>query len=390
MTGIKVSLLDRETLNAAATIASIKHGEDVPDETIATRLYGSYLAEVGNDSDKLAECEFCLGRSPETLKACPYCREEQEPVPLVNVKGKDGNGKDGIGGVPKEAKTMAKNEKAEPKQNKLATVTKIGQAADAGLMTPEAAQAAQSQLARLTEKDLDVAVHEVQLLKIRASQGAWELGRKMADIFDRQLWKLRIDEKGKPKFRTQESFCFEELGFTPTHAWKLINVAKNFTADDVQQFGTGKLGLVLQAPEGIHPHLVENVKAGASKAEIAAEVRAANKGRAAQHRDGSSAGPKAGELTKAGVPAKKRGRKPGPVTKITVAAIEGRQTVMLYTSASVLAASGDRKGWEKATKVSQSPTCTVELENGVVQTFTVVEHTDGTLKLKIDTHRVEE
>ena len=202
-------------------------------------------------------------------------------------------------------------------------------------------------------------------------------GPSLGDIADRQLWKLRVDGKDKPRFKTIEAFFYEETGFTPTHAWKLIKVAQKFTALDVERFGTGKLGLVLQAPENVQPALLGAVQSGASKAVIEQEVRRANKGLRTY-------------VKKDGTPAKKRGRKPGPFAKITVANMLGKRTVPLYMAASVKAATGDHKGWDKAKRVRDVPTCTLELVNGVVQVFTVLESVDGTLKLSIDTHRVDE
>ncbi len=245
-TGIKVRLLDHATLAASAAAAGLDLKKDETDEQIAVQLHKGYLKAVGGDGDKLAECEDCLGRSPENLKACPYCLE--------------GAGND------KSTPDVAKGGKAA-----LALVPTTG------LLPPAEAAKAQQQMVRYTAKDLDAAVANVQQLKVRACQGAWELGRSLGDIADRQLWKLRVDGKDKPRFKTIEAFFYEETGFTPTHAWKLIKVAQKFTALDVERFGTGKLGLVLQAPENVQPALLGAVQSGASKAVIEQEVRRANK-----------------------------------------------------------------------------------------------------------------
>jgi len=58
----------------------------------------------------------------------------------------------------------------------------------------------------------------------------------------------------------------------------------------------------------------------------------------------------------------------------------------MYAKASM---KGPKSGWKRAKRISELPTCHMELENDVVQTFTLVEHGDGTIKLFVDTHREE-
>ena len=49
---------------------------------------------------------------------------------------------------------------------------------------------------------------------------------------------------------------------------------------------------------------------------------------------------------------------------------------------------GDKKEWVPAKKVADVPFCEMELENDIVQTFTLIEHGDGTLKLKVEVRRI--
>jgi hypothetical protein len=222
-----------------------------------------------------------------------------------------------------------------------------------------------------TEKDLDAAVTRVQVLKAKAAESAWELGVEIKNIYDAQLWKLR-DEGGKPRYKNPDAFTNEELGMTPANAWKLMDIAKNFTRGQVHEFGTAKLGLILQAPESARAELLSKAK-GASKTEVEKEVRRANKERKTVK-------------SRKGVERPKPAAKVGKAT-ITIANVLGSQTVPLWTKASVSAATGDRKSWVKAKKVADVPSASIELENGVVQHFTLTADAEGCLKLRIETRR---
>jgi hypothetical protein len=165
---------------------------------------------------------------------------------------------------------------------------------------------------------------------------------------------------------------------SPPAAWKLMDVYKNYSADDVLKFGHGKLGLVLQAPEEVRPSLMKDVASGATKRELEAKVQQANAGKETiKTRQGVEK-----KLPKEG--SAKPGRKPSGNT-ITIANILGDQTVTLYKKESM---KGDKKDWIKAKRAADVPCAVTELENGVVQTFTVMDQGDGTWKLRISTKRI--
>lgn len=367
ITGIVVSLLDRGRLEAAAKAAGLSVAPDSSDDQASVNLYAHYLKNIGGDSAKLLECSYCFGRSPEHLKECPYCLEiEKTATPASESATKVQH--------PKEAKTKMNSE----------TTTQVALAVAGGdvipikgeLMTPEDAKKAQAALAKMTEKDLDKAVATVQTLKGKAAKGMWDLGVEIAKISDGQLWKLR-SEDGKPRYKTAEAFVTAELGMSVPHAWALAEISKKFTADEVLKFGTTKLGLILQAPVELRPAIKEKVEAGASKREVVEEVRRANKNRATttNKRTGKEM-PK----PKAKTPTADNGKK-----MLTVANILGSQTLRMYRKASV---AGDKKEWVPAKKVADVPFCEMELENDIVQTFTLIEHGDGTLKLKVEVRRI--
>jgi hypothetical protein len=387
VTGIVVALLDRGRIEEAMK----RTGHSMmPDDTqkAAEGLYRYFLKGAGGDSDKLLECDRCGGRSPEAWKECPYCNEEQA-VPKGSSKTNDpAKGQDS-----KEAQDMDKQTTKGVAQTALpmlagggstkalATVTPI----KGELMDPEVKRA-QAVLTKSTEKTLDQAVKDVQEAKAATAGSAWVLGEKISRIYDGQLWKLR-NEDGKPRYKTADAFCVAELGMSVTHAWNMISLHKNFTQKEVAKFGTSKLGLLLQAPVEAQPEIREKIERGATKAAVTAEVRKANKGReTVPRRDGkeqknSAPARAAAKEASGGKGTSKSGR-----ATITVANIVGKQTIQLFRKAST---DGDRKEWVKAKRIGDVPFATLELANDVVQEFTLVEHTDGTIKLKVETFRIE-
>jgi hypothetical protein len=370
VTGFKVERLDRATLETYAKQLGIL-APDATDEQLGVQLYVSYLKGVGGDSRKLAECDICLGRSPESISACPYCDETEAP-PAPATK--------------KDPPASAGGKTSTPKETHPMTTTKDGTKKDGTTMTA---------LAK-TEKDLNRQVTEVVELKTAVAKDYWKLGCKIAEIHDGQTWKLRNAPDGKPRWRTFEAFCNEELGLSSVHCVKLMDVAKTFSAGDVAKFGTGKLGLLLQAPEAERPAIKAKIEGGASTGVVCEAVREANKGKTTTRgRDGKQHPiVREGQTTKSGKPAKKPGRpakaetKPASRKTITIANIEGNEQVPLFTKASVLAATGDRKAWVRAKKISDVPTGTREMDNDVMQVFTVIEGPDGFLRIKVETHRV--
>jgi hypothetical protein len=374
-TGIILAMLDRPRMLKAANAAGLMT-EGKSDEQLSVALFAHYLKGVGNDSAKLVECDMCLGRSPEALEGCPYCLED----PAAGAKGSPKAAETGKGQHPKEKAHMNKTTTKEEAPQKslmlaggtgLATVTPIGK-----------------DLSKLTEKTLDHAVKEVQVAKAEASGSMWKLGGKIAAIYDGQLWKLR-SEDGKPRYKTPDAFCVAELGMSVTHAWSLMDLHKKFTEAEVAKFGTSKLGLLLQAPEAARPAIRESIEKGATKQAVAAEVKRANQGKeTVQRRDGKE------QKSSAPTRAKNRaeGKKEKPALRagratITIANMTGSQTIPMWKKASMVG--DDKKEWVRAKRIADVPTCRMELANDVVQDFTLVEHTDGTLKLKIVTARAE-
>jgi len=365
ITGILVDKLDRATMVKTCRAMGWEVLPDSTDEQLSVFIFMKLRTTPAPDD--LLDCDNCGGSSSEKgFASCPYCKDD-EPAPAVPAgqpqnKKEPASPKGVFGKAPKEEAPepmTTPTEAAATKQTSLATTPK---SAPVATVTPIS-----NDLAKFKESDLDKAVAEVQKLKSDASEDMHRLGQKIAEIHDKQLWKLRTED-GKPRYKSIESFIHEELGMTPQNAYRLLDTSKAYTPEQVRSFGTTKLGLILQAPEKDRPALEKAMKDGASKRALEKEVRKANKGKKEVVRRNKEKPVKKGN-------AKVAGGKPS----ITVASILGTQTVVAYKKGAM---EGDKKTWTRAKRVADLPTGILVMENDVVLTTTLVEHTDGTLKFR--------
>lgn len=235
------------------------------------------------------------------------------------------------------------------------------------------------------DKTLDAVVEEVFELKKQGAVNSWMLGRKLAEIYDKKLWKLRTetDAKGKPKAKwaSFEAFVTYELHISLKHGYQLIDVGKNFTSDEVAQFGTSKLGILLSLPAGpAREHMTQEMQAGASKRDLekkAQELRQDNP-KPVRSKDRKN---QAKALAKKATEKRDKSAK-----RITIAMVKGTHTVGLF----VPAAGKDPKtssDWDAlriAKKSADFPIGRFELTNEATMFFKLVANpSTGQLQLKI-------
>lgn len=102
----------------------------------------------------------------------------------------------------------------------------------------------------LTVKDLDNAVQTVRRLKVDASLNCWDLGKTLADVHERQLWKLRTDDRGVALFKSFDRWCIREVNITSKWAKELIKVAEHYRREQIARLGPTKCSVLLQLPAG--------------------------------------------------------------------------------------------------------------------------------------------
>lgn len=176
--------------------------------------------------DKISNCTNCGGDSDIDLPACPYCGDSETTTEAGDILTT-----------------------AEPK--------------------PDAVE--------VSTVELDEAVLAFKQKKRNAEVNIWELGAEVARIHDGDLWKTRM-LGADPQYKTFKMFCGVELGISHTHAYSLIEVAKKFTREQVEQIGVSKLSIIVQLPVDKQAAALNGAAGGKSKAALAAEL-AASKGK---------------------------------------------------------------------------------------------------------------
>lgn len=209
-------------------------------------------------------------------------------------------------------------------------------------------------------EDLEQNVGEIKRYAVESLTNMHSLGAAIRENYEKNLWRLRVGDDGKPTHKTFRDFCTDEIGLSHTWVYKLMDIAGNFTSEDVKQLGTSKLGLILKAPEQHRDKLIEQARQGASKSVIEKAVDKINK---------------------------KINPKPEPVAPkdrlMTIAIKPGRKTVPLMKRP---AKKGDEQ--QPAKKLGDDPWCAIPLSNDVQLLARVMQTDDGTLKLVVEFRRV--
>ena len=331
--------------------------KDADAGTLAGILVTQFRKEV--EESKLCQCGDCGGVFDAEILECPYCGDNEDE-----------------GEEEKETKPVVEKKAVDPE---LAKAAKI---ADAVLKKPVVAAIVKAQteaLSAYTTGDLDLAVTEIIRLKGSSAQSMWDLGAKLKDVHEKQLWKLRMGADGKPVYRTFESFCLAEIKMSGTACYNMIDVVAKFSPEQIKEIGHTKLVLALRAPEEDRAEILKTAKEKSTR-ELQSKVKKLRAQKGAPT-DGRVAKPgKAGTAPPKGV-----GRQS---EHLTIVQILGKKTVRLFKKPSASAKAGDPS--VPAKKLSDMPYGIYDLPNGVRMLFMVGADDKGQLYLKIDTKRVKE
>jgi hypothetical protein len=126
-------------------------------------------------------------------------------------------------------------------------------------------------------RELEQSIARVVKFRMDSAGCYWRMGKEIRDIHENQLWKLRVevDERGKanPRWKTWEAFCNAELKMSSKSVASAMDVAANFTEEQVRTWGRSKLHLVLQASPELRSELIARVAVGTSHRELERLVR---------------------------------------------------------------------------------------------------------------------
>lgn len=186
----------------------------------------------------LGECDECSAASSLDDEFCPFCGVGQDgakaPPPAPSQK------------IVKVARGLKRKDAPEPSVEVIDVV-------------PEKTKPAQ--VVEPTEADLNRRVKDIIALKVGAEASAWLLGRKIQELFDLKLWRARPhSEKDGPAYRSFNQFVAEEIDISGQHAYRLMDVAKSFSEEQVKRIGSTKLLQVLRLDEGDRAKLVHDIQ----------------------------------------------------------------------------------------------------------------------------------
>lgn len=410
---------------------------DVPDEQVAVALVMWF--KDNTEKTDLVRCDVCNAVSSAKLDECPFCgdkgeveegdEEEEEEATTASdrsdeeketaaeqdeeededdeeevddedetdededVSTNDTPDEKPIAAAPESepapaaAAAETTNKKNTKKTKEDATMTTTSAVNGTGSKKSTAlARASKSEV--VTAKDLDKAIHEVEKLKkeygestLDAAETYWQMGRKLLEINEGQLWKMRVDEKGKATYKSWDQFVTRELSMSPQQSYAAIDIGREYDSPKVlREIGQTKAANILKAAPVDRPALVEAAKNGATVREINAKVKKsrAKHGSPKKDKQQAKAGKKAAAKTNAAAATRSE--------RVSITSFEGSKTVKLYAKPDTMKGV-DFSKLKRAKTLADKPFGRVEMANGLVQTITLVKNADGEMFLKIDTRR---
>jgi hypothetical protein len=103
--------------------------------------------------------------------------------------------------------------------------------------------------ARRAPQNLDEAIQELHECAQRHWGNVYRAGELLKQIRDQQLWRERIDERGKEVYGGYLEFVAEEVGIRSAYATRLVRIVENFSEEDVAKWGISRLSFAARLPE---------------------------------------------------------------------------------------------------------------------------------------------
>lgn len=366
------------------------HKVALPEGAILEQKVQALAAWYASNTPKnrIADCSTCGGESDVQEPCCPYCgdgddEQPPKPAPVVGTSGK-------LATVappkpPQAPPPPPKAPQPPPQPPTPAQGPVTGDAApfpdvlpsglvrvggSQGLARPLGAPAAPVTVeAPATLQDLNDAVARAISLKSDSAQSIWELGAELGRIFDRSLWRLRKGDEGGERYKSWGQFCEAELGLSHGYSLRLIDVAREFTKEDVAAVGSTKLMVTLSVTKEHRPALLEEAKAGASVSDLKEKARELPKAPQGETRPARGAGAHRNP--------KQKPPPPPPTKKITVAMVEKRVVLTPLSD----------KGAPLMVKVSRPYVAEERMFNGVRQRVIVTSDENGALQVTLERSR---
>ena len=367
--GVDISKVDRSALEVAYKVAFDRDAAALTPRLVE-ELAAHYQATAGAE---IMECDKCGGGSPPTLDSCPFCGEGEGDGDTLNRE------KVVVPEPPASAVIFAVNGN-DPREDDAKRTKRKGVAppkAAPAPSTPAVSLVIAPRTELVTVADLDRSLGRVRVARDAGASALWDLSMELRAIHDGNLWRLRNDEKGAPKYKNFAKFIAEEVDLHERTVWRMIEVTREFKPEQAQKYGVSILRGLLGAPKEDRAGVLADIDSGkvTGKRGVEREV-AAIRGRKGVTVLGKAGNAKAASEAAAKAAAAKR--------LVTAALPAGRTTVPLFARA---AAKGDAERRAKA--AADKPWGKLECSNGVTIYVALTENGDGDLELTLEARRDE-
>lgn len=395
ISGVIIAKIDPDVMRAAAEDIGKVEGFDLPSNpssddlmtaslALYQRLYedmeatNKMAAKSGGEPIDLVECDVCEGEAPESCERCPFCGAGGTVVAQATAPTQDEDS------APAKSGTKAKKNKAAKavKDDASAELAPEETNMTTALATTKGADIVPIHGKKLTAKTLDKYVAEVKELYSKAARDYLAVGRALAVIRDKGLFKLRLDENGKAMYASWDAFVHHEIGITPDRSYSMMRDAENFTDDEVHALGPKKMTLIMQAPPQARPKLKEDViKNKISKKKLSEQVKEVRK---KAGYTGSTKQAQAG--AKGGKAKAKKAAFAATQAKVTVALVEGKKTIKLFAKPATMR-NLDLSELKRAKTFLHVPFGIIELANEVCLYVTILKDKNDELVLSYEARR---
>lgn len=237
--GVDTSKADRKSLTK--TIKTLGIACDTSIDSMVASLADFLIKLHKKTPAELLRCDWCGGSSDLTFAACPYCGltdEESSKKAAEEEKLKE----------KAEAKQEAQAINAKPPKKARSEAVTNGAAAKPGVKKTTAIEKVHK-AELVTAVALDKAVAEIKQIQVNIVDNHWLLGQKIAEVHEKNLFKLRLAEDGKPKYTNFGQWVVAELEIGARYALDLAAISKVFTEQTIKEVGVTKLRVLARIPE---------------------------------------------------------------------------------------------------------------------------------------------
>lgn len=194
----------------------------------AERLNRYFIDKATSENIQLAQCTECSYYSDAKLDQCPFCGDREGIIDIDT----------------------------DPKSVKLA-ILNPGE----GLVSPvNVEEIDHLEKPIYSEKDLDKIVDEIRVCSRMAAEQIYRVGKLITTIKDLNLWKCRLDARGKHKYSGLYDCIEQETGIKKAYAHRLLGVVREFSEDQLKEYGVTRLAFAVRVPEDRRTDFLEEAK----------------------------------------------------------------------------------------------------------------------------------